>query len=188
MSADVATSKGTILRSLLKFVEQDLGPERFEKALSMLSPDDQKIVREKVLPSQLVPEATLNRLTEAAAKVMNEDLEKFGIRAGRAELADAIGIYRFLLVVLTPAGLLAKAPAFWGSVHNKGKLAILERGDTSARIALEDFPSERAHCARLTGWFLGLAEKTKVAGLRIEHDVCRTRGAARCEWIATWSA
>lgn len=186
MSEEIATSKGTILRSLLKFLERELTPEQYESVQALLPEEDAEILSVKVLPSQRVPEATLNRLTEAGARVKGEDLDRFGIRAGRAELEDSIGIYRFLLVVLTPAGLLSKASAFWGSVHNKGKLTVVESADLHAIVTLEDFPSERAHCARLTGWFYGLAERTKVHNLRIEHQRCKARGQEICEWRIDW--
>jgi hypothetical protein len=182
----VATSKGTILKSLVKFLEQDLTKEQFQQAVAMLPPDDAALVRGKILASLAVPEAMLNRLTEAAAKAKGEDLEKFGIRAGLAELADSVGMYRVFLMALTPPSLLSKVSTFWSSIHNTGKLVILDQSKTHVRFQLKDFPSERAHCVRLTGWCKGLAEMTKVKNVRIEHDTCMTRGAAHCEWDLRW--
>ncbi len=183
----VATSKGTILKSLVKFIEQDLSAEQKTKLFEMLSADDAALARGRVLSSQFVPEAMLNRLTDSAAKAKGEDIDRFGVRAGLAELADSIGVYRFLLVVLTPNALLSKASSFWGSVHNRGTMVVLEHSDNHARVQLKDFPSERPHCARLTGWFQGLAEMTKVKNISIRHDKCMTRGAEHCEWIMRWN-
>lgn len=184
----IATSKGTILKSLVKFLEQELTKEQLEKALSMLPPDEATLARGKVLPSAHVPEAMLNRLTDAGAKAKGEELEKFGIRAGLAELADSVGMYRVFLMALTPPALLSKVSTFWNSIHNTGQLVILDQSKTHVRFQLKDFPSEKPHCARLTGWCKGLAEMTKVKNVRITHDKCMTRGAAHCEWELQWDA
>lgn len=183
---DIATSKGTILKSLLRFIEKELTPEQRQRAYARLLPEERALTEGRVLPSTLVPEHALNRITEEAANEKGEDLFKFGIRAGHAELADSIGMYRFLLVVLTPNALLAKAPSFWGSVHNRGVLTAEDQTPHSARLRLSDYPSERAHCARLTGWFEGLSQKTGVKNLTINHTHCKATGDADCQWEVRW--
>lgn len=185
-SGTVATSKGAILKSLVKFLEQELTKEQLESAITSLPPEDAALARGKILPSLAVPEAMLNRLTEAGAKAKGEDIQTFGIRAGLAELADSVGMYRVFLMALSPPALLSKVSTFWSTIHNTGKLVILDQSKTHARFQLKDFPSERAHCVRLTGWCKGLAEMTKVKNVRIKHDVCMTKGAAHCEWELHW--
>jgi uncharacterized protein (TIGR02265 family) len=184
---EVATTKGTILKSLLKFIKADLTPEQYETAIAELPADDRAMVAGRVLPSAHVPETLLNRLTDAAAKVKGESLESFGRRAGMAEVADSVGLYRFLVIVLTPNALLAKASNTWSSVHNTGKMLVENQTPGSARIRLRDFASEPAHCARLTGWFVRLSEMTGAKNVRITHDECLTRGARDCSWDLQWS-
>jgi hypothetical protein len=186
MAEIVATSKGTILKSVLKFVESELTPEERARMVGSLAPEVATLAEGRVLVSQTVPEAAINRITDAAAAAKGEDLESFGIRAGRAELADALGIYRLLFAVMTPNALLGKASSLWSQVHNTGVLTVTEKSDTHARVELKDFPSEPAHCARMTGWFHGLAEMTKVRNVRIEHDTCLTKGGPWCGWTLHW--
>lgn len=189
MTADgTATSKGTILKSLVKFLEQDLTKEQLEKALSMIPAEEAALARGRILSSLHVPEAMLNRLTDAAAKAKGEDLEKFGMRAGLAELNDSIGVYRVFLMALSPPSLISKVSTFWSQIHNTGSLVVLDQSKTHVRFQLKDFPSERPHCVRLTGWCHGLAEMTKVKNVKILHDKCMTRGAAHCEWELRWDA
>jgi uncharacterized protein (TIGR02265 family) len=184
--SEVATTKGTILNSLLKFIKADLTPEQYEAAIAQLPPDDRAMLATRVLPSSHVPETLLNHLTDVAAKAKNEPLETFGRRAGMAEVADAVGLYRFLVVVLTPNALLSKASNAWSSVHNTGKMLVEDQTANSARIRLRDFASEPAHCARLTGWFVRLSEMTGAKNVRITHDECLTRGARDCSWDLSW--
>ena len=188
MSEPEPTTKGTILRSLLKFVEKDLNAEQRSRAYASLPAEDQPFLNaSSVLSSQKVPEFLLNRITEAAAREKGEPLDSFGRRAGRAELADAVGVYRFLTMILTPTALLRKASTLWSTVHSVGALVVDRDEEGAATISLVRFPSERAHCARMSGWFEGAAVITKARNPRILHDLCVTRGDERCRWQLTWS-
>ncbi len=182
-----ATTKGAILRSLLKFIEKDLSSEQHLRALAALPAADRELAgQHSILATQKVPEFTLNRLTVEAARAKGESLDAFGRRAGRAELADAVGVYRFLTIVLTPAALLHKASSLWSTVHSHGKLIVENETAGSALVRLIEFPSQEAHCARLTGWFEGAAEMTGAKRHLIDHLVCMTRGDAECQWQLTW--
>ena len=183
-----ATIKGTILRSLLKFVEKDLSPEQRARALAALPEADRQLAgQSSILASQKVSEFMLNRLTVEAARAKGEALESFGRRAGRAELADAVGVYRFLVIVLTPTAMLHKASTLWSTVHSHGQLIVEKETPISARVRLRGYPSEEANCARLSGWFEGAAEMTGAKKPHVVHDACMTRGDADCEWELGWS-
>ena len=181
------TTKGTILRSLLKFVERELPEPARAKAFASLPADDQQLVTSgRVLSSDKISEFVLNRLTVAAARAKGETLDAFGRRAGRAELADAVGVYRFLTILLTPKALLHKASTLWGSVHSHGKLLVEKETANSALVRLIEFPSEDAHCARLTGWFEGAADMTGAKNASVVHTKCIVRGDSECDWQLSW--
>jgi hypothetical protein len=181
------TTKGTILRSLVRFVTRDLSPAQYARALGALAPEDRQIVEQgSILSTQKISEFTLNRLTTEAARAKGESVESFGRRAGRAEMADAVGVYRFLTFVLTPPALLRKASTLWSAVHSHGQLLVEDETKSSARVRLTGFPSEEAHCARLSGWFERAGEMTGARNAKATHDVCMVRGAADCQWQLTW--
>jgi len=183
----IPTTKGAILRSLVKFVRKELSEEQWARAFAALPVADRKIVEQpSILASEKVSEFTLNRLTLEAAKAKGESLDSFGRRAGRAELADAVGVYRFFVIVLTPTALLRKASTLWATVHSHGSLVVELETPRSARVRLSNFPSEEAHCTRLGGWFEGAGEMTRVKNTRVVHDVCLLRGGADCQWQLTW--
>ncbi|MEO8036445.1 MAG: hypothetical protein ABI837_18555 [Acidobacteriota bacterium] len=188
LPADQATTKGAILRGLLKFLQSDLTSEQYEHAVAALPSADQAVVRQRsILPSQKVSEFILNRLTVEAAKVKGENIDKFGRRAGAAELRESVGIYRFITFVLTPPALLKKASTIWSTVHSHGALTVVEQTENSARVRLTDFPSEEANCSRITGWMEGLGTMTGVRNTLAVHDLCMTRGAKACEWLVSWT-
>ena len=183
-----ATTKGTILRSLLKFVEKELSPEQRARAIAALPDADRRVVGQpSILASQKIPEGTLNRLTAAAAAAKGESLDSFGRRAGRAELSDAVGVYRFLTIVLTPTALLHKASALWSTVHSHGQLLIENETAGSARVLLTNFPSEEAHCVRMMGWFEGAGALTGAKNVSVIHDLCIVRGDGHCQWQLKWT-
>ena len=181
------TTKGSILRSLLKFVDGDLSAAQRTDAIASLPEEDRRIIaRGKILASDKISEFTLNRITVAAANARGEELDAFGRRAGRAELADAVGVYRFFTILLTPKALLHKASALWSTVHSHGRLLVENETSNSATVRLVEFPSEEAHCARLTGWFEGAGEMTGAKNIAVSHPVCVARGGDECRWELAW--
>src|SRR5258708_19526905 len=106
-----ATSKGTILRSLLKFIEKELSPEQRARAIAALLDADRRVIEQpSILATQKIPEVTLNRLTAAAAAAKGESLDSFGRRAAPAELSAPVGAYPFLPTSLPPTPLLHNPP------------------------------------------------------------------------------
>lgn len=187
MAHDQPTSKGSILRSLLKFVRNELSEHEWAEVLRTLSEADRQLVeRGRILATEKVSEFLLNQITSAAANAKGESVDSFGRRAGRAELADAVGVYRFFTLLLTPAALLQKASVLWSTIHSHGQL-LVEKESSSAVVRLVQFPSEAAHCARLTGWFEGAGELTGAKSISVIHAVCMTGNANECVWQLSWT-
>lgn len=181
------TVKGSPVRSLQKFVESNLTANQREQLLERLPAEFAARFRTPILPTETVPVHMLNRITEEAALAKGEALEEFGRRAGREAAAEAVrGIYRFFALVLTPAALLSKASQMWSALYNRGEVRVENQTDSTARIRLLDFPSERAGCARVTGWIERMAQLTGVKEVKIEHTRCYARGDQACEWNLSW--
>lgn len=184
---EVVTVKGTPVRSLQKFIEADLTPEQKEKLFQALPPEPAARFKSAILPTETIPVHLLNKVTEEAARVKGEPLEKFARRAGREGANDAVkGIYRFFALVLTPPALLSKAGQMWSSIYNRGQLKVSDQTSNSARIALVDFPSELAGCLRFTGWIDRMAELTGAKDIKVEQVKCFSKGDKHCEWTITW--
>ena len=181
------TVKGSPVRSLQKFIEQNLTPEQREAVFRNLPPEYAARLRTPILATETIPVHMLNRFAEEAAKVKGEPLEQFARSAGRYSADQAIqGIYRFFALVLTPSALLSKAGQMWGSLNNRGQLRVEDQQATSARIVLDDYPSEVALCARVEGWIEKMAELTGAKNIQIKHSQCFARGGSRCEWELHW--
>lgn len=187
MPETAVTVKGSPIRSLLKFIDGELTAPQREEMFSRLPAEDAARLRGHVLVSDSLPVALLNRLTEEAAKVKHEPLQKFARRAGRAAASEAFsGVYRVFALVLTPEKLLEKASRIWGSLYNRGEMMVESRTDKGAHIKLLNFPSEEAGCARITGWIERMVELTGVRNARVTQSRCCAKGAPACEWDIQW--
>lgn len=181
------TVKGSPVRSLQKFVEDDLTPEQREKAFAELPPEYASRFRGTILATETIPVHMLNVLTEKAAKAKGEPVEEFARRAGHEAASDAVkGIYRFFAMVLTPAALLSKGGHMWSALYNRGELRVEGQTQNSATIRLLNFPSELAGCSRTTGWIERMAQLTGVKQLRVDQTQCFAKGAPNCEWRISW--
>lgn len=188
MVDDSVTVKGSPVRSLQKFIDAELDPAQRETVFRALPAEYAARFGKPVLATETVPVHMLNRITEEAARAKGETLEAFARRAGREAAGDAVkGIYRFFALVMTPPALLSKAGQMWSSLYNRGELRVEEQTDKSARLRLNDFPSEIAGCSRVTGWIERMAELTGVKNVKIEQTKCFAKGGASCEWNLTWS-
>lgn len=187
MVDESVTVKGSPVRSLQKFIEEELTPEQRAQLFSSVPPEYAARFRTPVLATESVPIHMLNVVTEEAAKARGEAVEEFARRAGRSAAGDAVkGVYRFFALVLTPAALLSKASSMWSTVYNRGQLKVSDQTDTSAKIRLENFPSEAAGCARITGWIERMAELTGAKDISVKQTQCSARGESCCEWQLNW--
>jgi uncharacterized protein (TIGR02265 family) len=181
------TVKGSPVRSLQKFIDAELTPAQRDAVFAKLPAEFATRLRAPILPTETIPVHVLNRLTEEAAKAKNEPMETFARRAGREAASDAVkGIYRFFALALTPAALLGKGSQMWSTLYSRGQLKVDEQTDSSARIRLADYPTERVNCERITGWVERMAEMTGAKDIRIEQTKCFARGAIACEWEIRW--
>jgi predicted hydrocarbon binding protein len=182
------TVKGSPVRSLQKFLDGVLTVSQRQEVLAALPGDYGKRFSTPVLATETVPVHILNRMTEEAARVLNEPVEAFARRAGREAAGEAVkGVYRFFALVLTPTALLSKASSMWSSLYNRGQLQVSKQTANTATIRLADFPSELAGCSRVTGWIERMAELTGAKDVSSRQTECVARGGEVCQWELKWS-
>lgn len=187
MVDESVTVKGSPVRSLQKFIEEQLTPDQRQAVFDALPAEYAARFRVPILATETVPVHMLNRFTEEAAKAKGEPVEQFAMRAGREAAGDAVkGIYRFFALVLTPPALLSKASQMWSSLYNRGEMRVDEQTDTSARIRILNFPAETAGCARVTGWIERMAALTGVKNIKVVQTQCFAKGGSCCEWRLSW--
>jgi hypothetical protein len=180
------TVKATPANGLAAFLVQELTPPQLARALEALPPGEARFFTGKLIASERVPLAAMNRLTTLAARERMEPVKAFARRAGRF-IADygTKTIYKYVFVLMSVQAVLRTAGAAWGSIVGHGKLTS-EFGDTSARIRLENFPADPAGCGRITGFFEFVGGRS-AKDLKVVHSACAAEGASVCVWELTWS-
>ncbi len=185
---DEITVKGSPIKSLLKFLQKELTPEQLAEVYSIAPESAREQLRSGVfLASQTLPVTLVNQMIERAAAAKGESVETFAKRVGKAGASDAVaGIYRLLVLVLTPPAILKKAGLMWSGLYNRGKLEIMDQTSDTATIRLSDFPSQVAGCSRITGWIERMAELTGATVVSLDQHQCFAKGAPHCEWKLRW--
>lgn len=179
--------KGTVVKSLMKFIEKELTREQMEAALSALPPEFASKLKGAILPTSTYPVSLVNKLTGASARAKGEKPEEFAFRAGRTAAFEAVRtVYRLLVMVLTPAALLQKATTMWRTIYSAGDFGVEGAGPGVATVYLRDFPSELIGCARITGWITELGAMTRSQDLEVRHTRCAAKGAGECLWSVKW--
>lgn len=179
--------KGTVVKSLMRFIQSELSGDQLEKALEAVPEEFASKVRGSVLPTVTFPVRLVNQLTEASARAKGDPPELFAFRAGRAAASDAVKtVYKLLVVVLTPAALIGKASAMWKSIYSGGAFGVEDVQPGSGTVYLRDFPSELIGCARITGWITELGEMTRSKDMKVVHTKCAAKGANECLWSISW--
>jgi hypothetical protein len=178
--------KAVPVNGLAQFVMKELTPDQLQSVLSGLGADARYFTGH-LLAHEQVPLEVVNRFTADAATAKGEPVKAFGRRAGRfgAELGLKT-VYKFIFTVLSTDFVLKKAPFMWTRVYDTGTMNV-ESGQGKAKIVLSDFPSEIAGCARATGWFELIGERT-ARDLTCNHTTCMAEGGRQCVWEFAWKA
>lgn len=187
-AVDTVTVKGAPVKSLLKFLEQELTAEQRESIYAKL-PDEfaRRFRAGNFLVTETLPVSILNQLTEEGARAKAENVDAFARRAGSFAASEALsGVYRLFALVLTPTALLNKASKIWSSLYNRGELRVQGETSTGARLQLHDFPAEAVGCSRLSGWAERMTQLTGAKNPRVTHTQCMTKKAPYCEWEIYW--
>lgn len=174
------------VNSLVRFVSDELTRDQLEKALDGMTADDRRWLTGHLLAHEVVPLDIVNRFTISAAEAKGESIKEFAHRAGRFGGQQGIRtVYKFLLMVMSPAAVLKKAPLMWGRIYDMGVMKVESVG-TTAKIVVTDFPSQVAGCARATGWFEVIGESSGAKDFKIAHTTCMAEGGNACTWEMSW--
>lgn len=177
--------KATPVNSLAGYVRQQLGDARTDELAASISPQATAWFAGRLLAHEQVPLSALNEFTTRAAEAASRPVTEFAHSAGRYGADQGLrSVYKFIMVLMSPESVLKTAPLMWKKVYDTGRIEV-DIGDKIARITAHEFPSDLAGCARITGWFEVIGQKS-AEGMRVAHDRCRVQGAAECSWGFSW--
>lgn len=182
--------KGTLIAARLRFIKAK-GPEMSERVLSRMSTDDQATLRGMVLPSSWYSADLLARLEmTAAAIVANGDTRTLFLEMGRYTAQTNLGptgVQRAYVRSDDPHFLLSNVPRMYVTQHTEGSRTYEKLDARAAVIRSYDGEAPRHEdCLTTVGWIGGAIECSGGRDVKVEEKLCRSKGAAHCEFHCRW--
>ena len=130
-------TRGLSILGVLKSVRTLHGDAGYDKTVSHMTGDVVDLVRDSTLLSTAwYPIAYYQEVHAAAQRATHRGPQLARELSREATLADFRGIYRLLTFVLSPEGILRKAPGTWSRYYDQGRLEV---GEARPRFATAHF-------------------------------------------------
>ncbi len=141
MSNDAAPSlSGAIVLRNIESFRRLVGAEAVERAYKAL-PDAQCARLEAAVPAAWLPAEDVDALYAAIAEEAGEDLMSIYPKVVRDGVERTLrSVWKVLLRITTPRGLLARAPIVYGRSHSIGTVVPTVLGPGRARVDLTGWP------------------------------------------------
>jgi hypothetical protein len=182
----VARTKGLTFGHVERFCIQRFGESAWLDLVSELSTGDQQVLSEIVAVGWYDLELYARLMRAVDQRYGNGDLALLD-DLGRFEAeADYRGIFRLFFRMASPAYMVEKTADYWRRFHDAGEWSIERRGATSVWGALSGWGVDAALCRELVAYVKRAIELVGGRDVALEHPRCRSRGAARCEYLMSW--
>lgn len=182
--------KGTLIAARLRFLRAR-GADVADRVINRLTAEDQAVLRGMILPSSWYPADLLQRLEmTAAAIVANGDPKALFVEMGRYTAQTNLGptgVQRAYVRFDDPHFLLANVPRMYTTQHNDGNRTYEKTAERSAVIRSYDGELPRPEdCLTTIGWMGRAIECSGGREVTVEEKLCRSKGAAHCEFHCRW--
>jgi len=128
-------TKGVSIVGVLRSLRALHGPDVHDAVVGALPPELRDPVQQNaILTGSWYPIAWYQGIHATAQRVTGRGPDLARDLARRATLDDFRGIYRLLTFVLSPEGLLRKAPSAWSRYYDAGRVEILEARNDFAQV------------------------------------------------------
>ena len=180
--------KGGVLKSRLKFVEQQAGREGVEKVLDSLGADDRRTLT-NALAVSWYPFALGKRLDDAIVAVVGRGRADFFVRLGEASAEQNLTtLHRGFLTKGDAHGFLAKSPAIYKLYYETGHREYSRVGEREGLLTTFNAETFSApDCQTVIGWYSKALDMCGVAGVTVREETCRAAGADACRYRFRWS-
>lgn len=180
--------KGSVLLNLLKYIFTELNQQQKEQFILQIDQTyKDKIIANKILPTDKIPVSLLNKLTITAASIKGKPIKDFAKNAGRFAAEEGMkSIFAIYSKIQTPNAKLAKASVMWDSLYDKGKMETIRTGKEKTTIKLTEIPTQEVMCERIYGWLERTNQLAGLHNIKVVHTKCYSAKHSHCEWEITW--
>lgn len=181
-------SRGSVFNAHLDYVKT-YGPQAWQDFTQALPDATQHLIRNGFFATRWYPSQTLTEISRTIDTVLGKGDGRLFYEMGRYSCEQTLpDLCRRFYHVNGVHFLIRRIANTWKSQHTAGILRIVEEGEHSISIQLQDFIEEDEKlCISVKGWIYRAAE---LAGKKkVRHTIiqCKRRGDPICEHKYQWS-
>lgn len=180
--------KGSVLKSRLEFVRNEIGDDGLAELMESLPEDDRKILGRLVAVAWVDFEVG-KRLDQAIVKTLGGGSTRFFERLGEESAEANLGtLHSAFLAPGDPAGFLAKAPQIYRLYYDVGHREYESVGEREGVLTTHDAETFSAtDCLTVVGWYRRALELCGAKNVVIREEECRATGGSVCRYRVSWS-
>jgi hypothetical protein len=181
----------TTARSLLlikTFLKEKYPGVDYSKVLSRLSDADQRSAK-SLTEEQWAPYDLFFNILNAGAAEAACEVQQFCQEFGAFQVKhDTEYIYKMAIKFGGPGLMVMEANQIWKRYHDTGRFYVFDILAKSAKARIENIEGGGPMlCSVVLGFIRAGLELSGAKDVSVEHNRCRGRGDALCEYITRWS-
>jgi uncharacterized protein (TIGR02265 family) len=183
------TVGGNILLARHAFVKAKGGEQLWQRVLSHLPAEDQKLLRRTLLVTSSYPLELNLRLDEAIARELHPgEPERAFLEMGQSSAeVNLRGPHKPFLRQADPHYLLSFTEMIYAYYYNEGRRTYEKTGPTSATLTTHDAPpATPGDCLTVVGWHQRAIELSGGKNVKVVETRCRSKGDTVCEYRCSW--
>ena len=179
-------AKGSTLRSTLRYVEAEHGPDVAVGVLDRLAADDRARI-EAAGSTDEVPVELLRALWDAVEAAIGRRDPGWPEKSGAYSIQSmGVELYGGILRKRDPLEFLSQPVSLFRLYYQPGNMEVVEAEPGRAVLRLVGFPGDPIFCRRQTGGLLRAVELAGGVHPSVRHVRCSVEGDAFCEWELRW--
>jgi predicted hydrocarbon binding protein len=180
--------KGNIIKARYEFVLKSFGEEAWQRVVSSLPEDHQKLLRGIIVNSVWYPFEINKNLDQAIVDLLGggstEVFEEMGRVSARENLS---GVHRLMLEPNDPEAFMKKAQAIYSFYYNSGYRTYETRSPTSGILTTYEAETYSANdCLTVIGWYKEAMEMCGASEVTMVETTCRAKGGDVCRYEVAW--
>jgi hypothetical protein len=179
-------TKGSTLRSTLRYVEAEYGAAAAAGVLERLPPPERERI-EAAGPTDEVPVELLRVLWGAVEAAIGKRDPGWPEKSGAYSIQSmGVQLYGGILRKRDPLEFLSQPVSLFRLYYQPGNMEVVEAEPGRAVLRLVGFPGDPVFCRRQTGGLLRAVDLAGGVHPSVRHVRCSVEGDAFCEWELHW--
>ncbi len=181
--------KGIILQARKDFVDDNFGPDAWQKVVASLPEGDRGMVGDLILAAKWYPFELGERLDRAIVNVLGDGKEKiFEVIGAKSAQRSLLKVHKSFLTKGDPQAFLAKAETIYKAYYDTGRREYTPTGPNSGFLTTYDAKTfSGPDCLTVVGWYREALELCGARNVEVVEEECRAKGGSVCRYRVKWT-